>query len=48
LAKLILLDKFEADKVDLSITVKVGIGFEIVLDGDWDMEPSSGSYYRER
>jgi hypothetical protein len=34
LAKLILLNKFEANKVDLSITIKISIGFKIVLDGD--------------
>jgi hypothetical protein len=34
LVKLILFSKFEAYKVDLSITVKVGIGFKIVLGGD--------------
>jgi hypothetical protein len=34
LVKFILFNKFEAYKVNLSITIKVSVGFEIVLDSN--------------
>jgi hypothetical protein len=34
LAKLIFLNKFEANKVNLSITIKISIGFEIISDSN--------------
>lgn len=46
--ELMLLDEFEANKVDFSSTIEIRVGFEIVSGGNRYMEASPGSHYRKR